>query len=113
MKFKYRAVFVQPLRFPGGFLLTSPLDASPFEQEDNQPLIDVLNTHQNYGTTIPLTAQSPEPPTQAPNSDSAESDNIDDNSVQSQSCKVQPKSRDGFSSLQVPGKKMSQKNSTF
>lgn len=96
MKFKYRMVFVRPLRFSGGLLLTSPLDASPFEQEEQRPLLAVASDHQIYGATIPLTVQSPEPPRQAPNSDSAESDNTDNNSIQSQSCRLQPKFRDGF-----------------
>ena len=115
MKFKYRVVFIRPVRFSGGFLLTSPLDESPFEQEEQQPLIAVASDQQNCGATntIPLIVPSPEPPRQAPNSDSSESDNIDDNSVQSQSCRLQPKSRNGFSSLQVPGKKKAQMDSTF
>ena len=111
---------MQPVRFYGGFLLTSPLDATPFEQEEQEPLFELSNP-QDYGTTTPtppiINNQSANTPRQAPISDSEESDNANATStdVQSQTRRPLQQSRDGYASLPaaVPGKKESHSVSTF
>ena len=111
---------MQPLQFSGGFLLTSPLDALPFEQDDQEPLVLELSNPQNYGTTTPtppiINDQSADPPRQASNSDNAESDaNATSTDVQSQTHRSQQRSRDGYVSLPASGrgKKESHSVSTF
>ena len=97
-----RIICVKRLQFSGGFLLTSPLDGTPFEQEDQQPLIDLLSKHQDYGATTstpPVTDQSPELPRQAPNSDYTRPIDSNDISIQSQTCGSQSRSRAGPTSL--------------
>lgn len=82
------------------------MDALPFEQEDQQPLIDVLSSHQDYGatgSTPTVNDESPEPPRPAAHTDDAESNS----SMQSQIHRSQPGSRDGYTSLPVHGKKKS------
>ena len=125
---------MQPPRLSGGFLLTSPLDALPFEQDDQKPSpLDALpfeqddqkpsmelTNFQNYGTTTPtppiIDIQSADPPRQASNSDNAGSDaNATSTDVQSQTHRSQQRSRDGYVSLPASGrgKKESHSMSTF
>ena len=97
-----RIICVKRLQFSGGFLLTSPLDAISFKQEDQQPLIDLPSQHEGYGainSTSPVANQSPEVLRQAPDSDITKSINSNNISTQSQACGSQPKSRFGSTSL--------------
>lgn len=98
-----RVICVKRLQFSGGFLLTSPLDGVPFEQEDQQPLIDLPSQHEGYGATKSTTPvaddQSPEVLRQAPDGDITKSINSNNISTQSQACGSQPNSRVGSTSL--------------
>ena len=107
---------MRPLRFPGGFLLTSPLDATPFE-EDQEPLIELRNSV-GYGTSAPtppiISNKNSDPPRQIDSSDDAESDiTATSTDVRSQTSRSRQRSRDGYASLPVRGKKESHSVSTF